>query len=381
MDLLRKASISRERAAALIIVLAFVVLLTGLVVAYLSRATSDRQVAHSSFNQSKADLLAQSAMDNIIGDLRQEMLNGSGSPSPTASPASLYVPTSNANMLPQRFGTSDSMPNLIRRSVSTDSGIPLPALSSKASAVNSTNDPSANGRFITLARWNKHYLIPRPVGASPDNTTPSGGSGFTGPDWVFVSNTGAATITAPNSSIIGRYAYAIYDEGGLLDANVAGYPSNRTAAQAGRKGPVAFADLPSLGITQSPGVDNIVGFRNYASAQPSGNFGSNFTFTAASATLYYNFVIGKTTGFLTVNPQPTPSPATLASRTDQAFVTRQELINFCRATPGGMFTADALQFLGTFLRELNAPTWKPSTPTTPQCKLNRLRDFGEHANC
>src|SRR6266704_2194506 len=48
----------RERGAALIIVLAFVVLLTGLMVAYLSRTTSDRQVAHSSFNQTKADQVA-----------------------------------------------------------------------------------------------------------------------------------------------------------------------------------------------------------------------------------------------------------------------------------------------------------------------------------
>jgi hypothetical protein len=361
---LRKASTSRERAAALIIVLAFVVLLTGLVVAYLSRATSDRQVAHSSFNQSKADLLAQSAMDNIIGDLRQEMLNGSGNPSPTASPASLYVPTSNANMVPQRFGTSDSMPNLIRRSVSTDGAIPLPALSSKASAVNSAPVDPANPKRgdITWARWNKHYLVPRPVGASADSTTPI--PDFAAPDWVFVSNTGATTITAPNSSIIGRYAYAIYDEGGLLDANVAGYPAGTgptAATEAGRKGPEAFADLTALGISTT-GVNNIVGFRNYASAQPGGDFASNFTFTAASATLYYNFVIGNTPGFLTVNPVPTPSPATLASRTDQAFVNRQELINFCRATSGGIFTADALQYLTTFSRELNAPTWKPSTP-------------------
>src|SRR6266571_1588095 len=88
----------REQAAALIIVLAFVVLLTGLVLAYFSRATSDRPVAHSSFNQSKVDQVATSGMENIIGDLRQEMLNGSGSPSPTASPASLWVPTSNANL-------------------------------------------------------------------------------------------------------------------------------------------------------------------------------------------------------------------------------------------------------------------------------------------
>jgi Tfp pilus assembly protein PilX len=117
-----KALPPRERGAALIIALAFAVLLTGVAVAYLSRATSDRQIAHSSFNQSSADQLAQSAMDNIIGDLRQEILNGSGSPSPTASPVSLFVPTSNANILPMRNptatpGTTPAIPNLIRRSV------------------------------------------------------------------------------------------------------------------------------------------------------------------------------------------------------------------------------------------------------------------------
>src|SRR6266567_4923330 len=106
MDWARKAIFSRERGAALIIVLAFAVLLTGLVVAYFSRATSDRPVAHSSFNQSKVDQLAQSAMDNIIGDFRQEIINGSASPAPTfgpaSSPSNLYVPTTSANVVPQR---------------------------------------------------------------------------------------------------------------------------------------------------------------------------------------------------------------------------------------------------------------------------------------
>jgi len=90
MDSLGKASRRQQRAAALVIVLAFLVLLTGLVVAYLSRTTSDRQVAHSSFHQSKVDQLAQSAMDNIIGDLRQEIANGSVNlAAPSATPARL----------------------------------------------------------------------------------------------------------------------------------------------------------------------------------------------------------------------------------------------------------------------------------------------------
>src|SRR5213593_39076 len=102
MDSLPTATSARERGAALIIVLALVVLVTVLVVAYFTRATSDRTVAHSSFNQSKADQLAASAMDNIIGDLRQEITNGSTATAPNG--VTIYSPTSAANMLPQQSG-------------------------------------------------------------------------------------------------------------------------------------------------------------------------------------------------------------------------------------------------------------------------------------
>ena len=72
--LLRRSS---NKAAALIIVLAFVVILTGLAVAYLSRATTDRQLAHTSFHDTDAELLARSALDIVIGDFKQEIKNGS----------------------------------------------------------------------------------------------------------------------------------------------------------------------------------------------------------------------------------------------------------------------------------------------------------------
>ena len=81
-----------RRGAALLIVLAMVVLMTGLAVAYLSRVTSDRQVAQSSFHQSKVDELAQSATDLIIGDLQTEIANGS-SPTPTVTPSVSPLPT------------------------------------------------------------------------------------------------------------------------------------------------------------------------------------------------------------------------------------------------------------------------------------------------
>src|SRR5437867_9634725 len=296
MNRLLKAVTSRQRGAALLIVLALVVLLTGLGLAYLSRTTSDRQVSHSSFNQANADQLAQSAMDNIIGDLRQEMLNGSGSPSPTASPVTLFVPTNNANMVPMHKptpapGTSPVIPNLIRRSVRSEPQLwpnltTGPAVWSRASAVNSYSDLSANGRSVSLARWNSHYLIPKRDPGTGDSVPIDAFADVT-PDWVFVapdptnqSLEWRKVITGPDQTVVGRYAYAIYDEGGVLDMNAAGYPSPTTILQYGRKGSLAFADLTALAGFTTASADNVVGWRNYASSKPGGTLTSNFSFSA-----------------------------------------------------------------------------------------------------
>ena len=372
----------REQAAALLIVLAMVVLMTGLAVAYLSRTTSDRQVAHSSFHQSKVDQLAQSAMDLVIGDLQTEIANGS-SPTPTASvPNStptatpfVYSLTAAANIVPVRQPVISAVPNLVRLSIRDDgtggvNAVPFPGVSSHASAVNSTVDASADARLVNRARWNKHYLIPRPSPTPATDTSPI--AAFSpAPDWVILTRNGPvafsgwnATLADPtqpnNSYCVGRYAYAIYDEGALLDANVAGFPSNTTAAQYGPKGVSAFADLTALGLTQND-LNLIVGWRNYFSAGPSGNF-PNFNFNAGAATAYVTSVLSNTNGFMSV-PVPTSTPNNM-SNTDQQFTTRQSLISLLLNS--GLSNADvvaganALQYLSTFSRELNAPSWAPT---------------------
>jgi hypothetical protein len=401
MGPLHRSTSSRERAAALIIVLAFVVLLTGLAVAYLSRTTLDRSVAHSSFNQSKADLLVASATDSIVGDLRQEIVNGS-----TATPvngATIYTPTSAANMIPQRSENAAGVPNLIRRSVRLDPILP-PGLGSRASAANSTTDISANGRFVTSTRWNSHYLVPK-KDTGTDDPVPIDAFTSATPDWVFVTNNGAAPITQPSASVLGRYAYAIYDEGGLLDMNVAGYPTGTTIYQYGRKGSLAFADLtaPSPYSIQNPNsdptpvyqVDRLVGWRNYGSTQPSNNFpesspaqafAKNFQTSATPATKFYSFVVNNTNGFLQVRGSysPSPSPWPYASpspypagneRTDQLFLNRQQLIAF-RNTTG--FSSNTLQYLTHFTREAeaNSPQWSPTTPTLINPNFQTLRVTG-----
>src|SRR6478752_713018 len=97
---------SASKGAALMIVLALVVLLTGLALAYMSRTTTDRQLAQSSYNDTSTDLLARSALDIVVGDFKQEIIND-----PRVATRS--------DIQPQRYGDA-SIPNLIRRSFSGD---------------------------------------------------------------------------------------------------------------------------------------------------------------------------------------------------------------------------------------------------------------------
>jgi hypothetical protein len=378
-----------SKGAALLIALALVVLLTGLALAYLSRTTTDRQLAQSSYNDTSADLLARSALDIVVGDFKQEIL-----PPPPATPP----PITRANIQPQRSGDDASIPNLIRRSVRNDP-IPAPGVSSLASSVSSTS-PSANGRSISTTRWNSHYLVPR---GNPGNTSVDSSPvpSFTAPDWVLVTAQGPTPAPAP-SAVIGRYAFAVYDEGGLLDMNLAGYPSwsgNPAAGcspsptpwlvNVGRKGIMAFSDLTALPTSNaSPAptfppsqVNNIVGWRNYATTlQSFSGFPAatpSFTTDCTQQASYGDYLtdfglppfkIQSLSDKLLASSYPFTSiwPSVSSSRTDQSLMTRQELLRLQRSldNPPGSFSQNVLQYMGTFSRERNrpAPDWPNLNP-------------------
>ena len=176
--------------------------------------------------------------------------------------------------------------------------------------------------------------------------------------------------------------YAIYNEGGLFDLNVSFFPFWPTTPagsvapgvpvnDVGLKGTVALADLTGLptsptvitATTSTPGswasaanANDIIGWRNYASVQPTGSF-TNFIFdsnTASSPSTGSRFLdvfLNSSATFITV------STTTNAGRTDQAFLTRAELLAL-RSSSG--FSQSILQYLGTFSREQNKPTWSDS---------------------
>src|SRR5207247_521872 len=127
----------------------------------------------------------------------------------------------------------------------------------------------------------------------------------------------------------------------------------------------------------------LVGWRNYATTNQSSTTNNNFPNVAPSSkafarnfqsagptTSYYNYVLGNGNGFLSPNPSPTATPNGL---TDQVFLGRKGLIayqqtagtnaNTGNTVTSSLFDVNALQYLSTFSRETNAPSFSPVSPT------------------
>ncbi len=384
---------SRMRAArgsALIIVLAMVVLLTALMLAFLSRASLQHRISATSSSRVKVDQFALGAIAVIQSDLRQEIVDPLNSGTVTTlQNKTIYRPLNALNVVPAiavPSGTGTYTPagivgtgleNLVKES-KFGMGF-YPGGAARAANV-STASSSANGRQITAADWNLPLLIQKANPASTDYT-PAGA--FMAPDWILVARDGSNPTSwnvnmragATSSTVLGRYAYTIYNEGGLLDMNSAGCPSSMIAGQANaalgaNKSALAFADLTQVGLTPAQ-IDTIVGWRNYASAQqPLGAF-PNYTLTSANATNYFQSIVGNTTRFIMVSGTSTPN-----NQSDGTFSSRQQLIKFLTqgVASGSADEAqlqNALLYLGNYSRVLNQPSYWPD-PDRPKVASGNL---------
>jgi hypothetical protein len=175
------------------------------------------------------------------------------------------------------------------------------------------------------------------------------------PTWIHISRDGAnpktfaKNLTENNLNdgtvnpgyVVGRYAYNLYETSGLIDLNVAGYPSadGPDKQRVGDKGSLVFADLGRLpGMNQSA-VDGLAGWRHDWQAQPleyiSHSEGSGWRRMAAN---------------------------------DNVFLDRQDMLAFANANPE-LLPRETLPFVTHFSRDLDAPSHRPD-PTRPKIARN-----------
>ncbi len=253
------------------------------------------------------DAVSQTALNTINSDIAQEIVAGSSNTNINGT--ALYFPLSNANMLPCLVGSTATggMENLLKVSIPSPffSGATYTGTGAVRASAALTTATSQNGMSLTPALWNQALFLP--VSGTDDTPVLASGT-FPTPNWILVASDwsnpttfSSSLITSSSNSnpVVGRYAYAIYNEGGLLDANVAGYPSTSTTIQTASKPSLAYADLTQIGLTPAQ-VDTLVGWRNYATIQVPGTYTAP-NFTLASASNYYAYVLSNSNGYLSAN--------------------------------------------------------------------------------
>ena len=329
----RPAFHSARNGAALIVTLAMICLMTVLIVAFFSYSTSNMKVEASRANQKEADIVARSAGAYVETVFLQEIASKTYSTRSPAGNTTVYLPISPVNIMPRRLlpatvsAVDPSYYNLIRQSTASVD----PSASSE-----STTNAAANGRVVGADQWNMPVLI--------------GGKGFTSaqvPHWIYIDRIGGITNTATMTAA-GRFAYNVYDIGGLLNVNAAGTPRVLGVAQASfLKGTPAGADLMQLTGLQGRDLDALIAFRNPQQAQNAA-FYADATFGALRS------------GFL--NPFFTNTiPSSTATYLGNYFAGRKDLLRYARTQNPDI--TNALPFLTHFTRSVNAPSWRPQTPT------------------
>ncbi len=336
------ASGRAERGVALIMVLSTVVLVTILLVGFSSIMNSDRSASVAYSQSVRAEQTASGCLQMIVADLQREMgkdaAPDTGGGSYPKKP--VYTNVTGSNVGPQVTATAASIPTLVKTSGPSPSftGSRVSGTYLLATSVSATTS-SRNGRTVDLPRWNYASFgayapsDPVPHWVLLTREGPSNGDGLT------FSSTGASVNNAAVSNsnyVVARFAYAIYDEGGLLDITSAGHPAGMTADEIQKfKGTLAGADLTKLNID----VQKLIQWRNAATG------GNNASFTTYA------------TDFFAKNGYRRVAPG------DTNFLSRQDLIRAAETGGAGLSSGTSvLPNLTTFTRERNAPSWRPQNP-------------------
>ncbi len=376
---------SRCRGTALVITLSMMVLMTMIILAFFSKAILYQKIEKGSTSLVQVEVFSKSVEKVILTEFIKEIQHGSLAVTPTGNRTSIYRPLTPQAMIPERsLGSVEGLSStLIKQSTSTK---PFSSGDSDLIAVPVTTDtPSLDGHYISLKRWN----VPQFIG----NGTDSGGFSKSEqlPEWVLFTRTGVQgeiniekaknkEISNPNY-VIGRFAYNIYNVGGLIDVNTAGYPKELGAGgEAGIdlqtiRGNPSGIDLSQIpGINSVEGMDQLVKWRQEKSA-------AQFTNKSTTLNWYNTFTLqfGRSKGFMKSWFAPN-------GESDQRFLSRQDLIHYVNSGQAGI-SAEALPFLTSFSRDLDQPSYAPEK-TRPKTTSNLSKDnysgndhFGKDEEC
>ncbi len=226
------------RGVALIFVLAMLVLLLGLVLAFFSRVSQQRQIAMSSVASIRAQFLFEASRALLLEDFLAEI--EAGSEAEKIGDTTIHFPRAVDDKLPSLLpqATTHGFRNLLKTS---RHGIPFFAAGpwsggiagpQRASAA-STATGSRNGIVVSRENWRKPGLLTEEEFAA-----------FEAPDWIYINRQGEApSIPGPGASdpnpnnpdyVIGRFAYAVYDGSKLVDVHALG--NQLDAAENSRRG-------------------------------------------------------------------------------------------------------------------------------------------------
>jgi hypothetical protein len=337
----------RRTGFALVVALTAIVLITVIVLAFFSKAMLNRQISFTSTNQIKSDMLARSALDIVVGEIRQEIIDYSNVTN------EIYVAKQATNIVPIKTGVNGADPTVgsftITKVSAPDTKIDPDANGKAFGSTASLGDQSRNGR--TLSQW---FLSGPKLGTA------------TLPTWSYLSRNGTLITNVTNGAsspkstnfVVGRFSYTVYNVGGLLDANVAGYRNNIVATNYGGKSSLAYADLTALGLTASQ-ADNLVKWRNAT--------------TGADTNLFNAWAAGLT---ITNTPAEKKSLAAAhsgyleAAHGDNVFFSRRDLLRYLNANA----ITNASSSLTHFSRALSAPSWGPTN--VPGSSIS----YGDDAN-
>jgi hypothetical protein len=348
---------SRQSGAALIIVLSVVALLSVMVIAYLGSSSRQMNLSQNAVVNLKGAEIASLASGQVVTDLLQEIKAGSVEVFPTGAPLPILYPANALGAAPDRSSVTTTAgvppPNLLKQSArgkkAYDSAAMLGGVAAypqadlypvdaRASEISSDTGQGA----VSPQRWNRPLLLPRAKPGDPLDLTPAatGKTRYAGnsnqafqwkaPDWVYLQKTGANPVAydpalSANGAnpVIARYAYQMYDIGGLLDLNVAGYdpdPSVVGPDLAARRGSIGLADLTQVGLTAAH-LKKLVAQRNPATLADKDNPAGQLSF----GNRYVNFLLDsqKNLGFLRVAGGTGTSTVT-----NRAFASRQSLLSY-----------------------------------------------------